>query len=106
MTAALRVGIIGTGWGSLVHGPAYKIVDGYDLAAICARNPERLAKAAEALGVRDTATDWESFVRRDDLDVISVAAPVALHHPITLAALAAGKHGPGRNPVAAPRAPA
>jgi predicted dehydrogenase len=92
MTAALRVGIIGTGWGSLVHGPAYRVVDGYDLVAICARNPERLATAAGALGVRDTATDWESFVCRDDLDVISIAAPVELHHAMTLAALAAGKH--------------
>jgi predicted dehydrogenase len=92
MTQALRVGIIGTGWGALVHGPAYQIVDGYDLVAMCARNPERLAKAAETLGVQDTASDWESFVRRDDLDVISVAAPVELHHPMALAALAAGKH--------------
>ena len=92
MSDALRVGIIGTGWGSLVHGPAYQIVDGYDLAAICARNPERLAKAADSLGLQDTATDWEAFVRRDDLDVISIAAPVEMHHPMTLAALAAGKH--------------
>ncbi len=92
MTAALRVGIIGTGWGSLVHGPAYRVVNGYDLVAICARNPDRLAAAAATLGVADTATDWESFVRRDDLDVISIAAPVELHHTMTLAALAAGKH--------------
>ena len=92
MTHALRVGIVGTGWGALVHGPAYSIVAGYELTAICARNPERLARTAESLGVAQTATDWQEFVRRDDLDVISVAVPVELHHPITLAALDAGKH--------------
>jgi predicted dehydrogenase len=31
-------------------------------------------------------------VARPDLDLISVATPVALHHPITMAAIAAGKH--------------
>jgi predicted dehydrogenase len=88
----LRVGIIGTGWGSLVHAPAFGIVDGYDLTAICARNPGRLARAAAAAGIDDTSTDWRSFVQRDDLDLISVATPVELHYPIVLAALAAGRH--------------
>jgi len=34
VTDALRVGIVGTGWGALVHGPAYSIVAGYELTAI------------------------------------------------------------------------
>jgi predicted dehydrogenase len=92
MTEALRVGIVGTGWGSLVHAPAFQVVDGYDLTAICARNAERLAKAADAWGIEDTSNDWDAFVRRDDLDLISVATPVELHHPIVLAALAAGRN--------------
>jgi predicted dehydrogenase len=92
MTGDLRVGIIGTGWGSLVHAPAFKIADGYELTAICARDPGRLAKAAEAARIDDTSTDWRSFVQRDDLDVISVATPVESHHPMVLAALAAGRH--------------
>ena len=61
MTGGLRVGIVGTGWGSLVHAPAFTIADGYDLTAICARDPGRLAKAAAAAGIDDTATDWRSF---------------------------------------------
>jgi len=44
------------------------------------------------LGIADTSTDWESFVRRDDLDVISVCTPVDLHHEQAMAAIAAGKH--------------
>jgi predicted dehydrogenase len=91
-TDPLRVGIIGTGWGALVHTPAFRLVDGYDVVAVCARNEERLALTADKLGITDTSTDWEAFVGRDDIDVVSVATPVELHHPITLAALAAGKH--------------
>lgn len=90
--SALRVGVVGTGWGALVHVPAFRAVPEFEVAAICARNPEKLADTAAKLGIDDTSTDWESFVQRPDLDVISVSAPVELHHPITLAALNAGKH--------------
>jgi predicted dehydrogenase len=86
------VGVVGVGWGSLVHVPAFRLVDGFTVAALCGRTPRRLERAAVATGITDTATDWEWFVRRDDLDVIAVATPVELHHPIALAALAAGKH--------------
>ena len=88
---SLRVGIVGVGWGALVQVPAYRAAAGFEPVALCARTPERLAKAAARLGIDDTSTDWRSFVQRDDLDVISVATPTALHAEMTLAALAAGK---------------
>jgi len=83
----IRVGIVGVGWGTVVHAPAFRLVDGYELVAICARRPESLAKAQAKLGIVDGSTNWRSFVRRDDLDLISVAAPVALHSEVTLAAI-------------------
>ena len=92
MATNLRVGIIGVGWGALVHTPAFRAVDGYEVVAICASRPESVAAASERLGIADTSTDWASFVRRDDLDLISVSAPVQLHHDMFLAALSAGKH--------------
>ncbi|HVW45215.1 MAG TPA: Gfo/Idh/MocA family oxidoreductase [Amycolatopsis sp.] len=88
---ALRVGIVGVGWGAHVQVPAYRAATGYEPVALCARTRERLDGAAARLGIDDTSTDWRSFVERDDLDVISVATPTALHHEITVAALAAGK---------------
>ncbi|MBX6387748.1 MAG: Gfo/Idh/MocA family oxidoreductase [Frankia sp.] len=87
----LRVGVVGVGWGALVQVPAYRAAAGFEPVALCARTPERLGKVAARLGVDDTSTDWRSFVQRDDLDVISVATPTALHADITLAALEAGK---------------
>jgi len=88
----IRVGVVGVGWGTVVHAPAFRLVDGYELVAICARRPETLAKAQEKLGITDGSTDWRSFVQRDDLDLISIATPVKLHQEVTLAAIAAGKH--------------
>jgi predicted dehydrogenase len=88
---SLRVGVIGTGWGSHVQVPAFRAADGFDPVALCARNPERLARIAGKLAIPDVSTDWQSFVARDDLDVISVATPTMLHRDMTLAALDAGK---------------
>jgi predicted dehydrogenase len=87
----LRVGVIGVGWGAHVQVPGFRAADGFEPVALCARTPGRLEKVARKLGIDDTSTDWESFVTRDDLDVISVATPTTLHHDMTLAALDAGK---------------
>jgi len=92
MTDGMRVGLVGVGWGALVHAPAFRAVDGYELVAVCARRAESVARAAERLGISDTSTDWRSFVTRDDLDLISVSPPVPYHHDMFHAALAAGKH--------------
>jgi predicted dehydrogenase len=87
----LRVGIIGVGWGAHVQVPGFRAAKGFEPVALCARTPERLQRVAGKLGIEQTSTDWQSFVTRDDLDVISVATPTVLHHEMTLAALAAGK---------------
>ena len=96
---ALRVGVIGVGWGSSVHVPAFRSVAGFDLAALCGRS-ERVLAVAAAAGIADVGRDWEAFVRRDDLDLIAIATPVALHHPMAMAAIAAGKHVLCEKPVA------
>jgi predicted dehydrogenase len=88
---ALRVGIIGAGWGSHVQVPGFRAAAGFEPVALCARTPARLARAAKKAGIPDTSTDWQSFVTRDDLDVISVATPTVQHREMTLAAIEAGK---------------
>lgn len=87
----LRVGIIGVGWGARVQVPGFRAARGFEPVALCARTPERLQRVADKLGIEQTSTNWESFVTRDDLDVISIATPTVLHHEMTLVALAAGK---------------
>ena len=89
--APIRVGVIGVGWGSLVQVPAFRMVPAFDVVALCSRRPERVAAAGERLGIGDVSTDWQSFVARDDLDLISVCTPVDHHHDQVLAAIANGK---------------
>jgi predicted dehydrogenase len=98
--AAIRVGIIGVGWGAIVQAPAFRAVPEYELVALCSRRPERVAAAAEQLEIAETSTDWREFVQRDDLDLISVCTPVDLHAEQTIAAVEAGKHVLCEKPVA------
>lgn len=92
MRDTLRVGIIGLGWGSMVHAPAFRSAGGYELMALCGRDPGRLQAVGERWGIADLSTDWQDFVKRPDLDVISIATPVQMHRPMVEAAFAAGKH--------------
>src|ERR1700683_125166 len=100
MTDQLRVGIIGVGWGSLVQVPAFRAAGGYEVAALCSRRAERAAEAGARLGIEDASTDWEQFVRRPDLDIISVCTPTDLHREQVLGAIGAGKHVLCEKPVA------
>ena len=90
--AVMRVGVVGVGWGALVHVPAYRAVEGFEVRALCSRQPDRVRAAADRLLVEDTSTDWRSFVERTDLDLISVSAPVTLHRDLAIATIEAGKH--------------
>jgi predicted dehydrogenase len=59
---------------------------------VCTRRPERAQAAAERFNIPNVVTDYEEMIRMDGLDAVSVVTPVSLHHPVTMAALAAGKH--------------
>jgi predicted dehydrogenase len=103
---AIRVGIIGVGWGSVVQVPAFRAVPEYEVVALCSRRPERVAVAGERMAVADRSSDCRSFVARADLDLISVCTPVDLLVEQTVAALVAGKHVLCEKPVAVTEADA
>lgn len=62
------------------------------LAAIAGKELDRLPVLAAEFNVATTASDWEDLVENPDIDIISIATPNSLHHPIAVAALKAGKH--------------
>src|ERR1700744_3728418 len=100
MTDQLRVGIIGVGWGSMVQLPAFRAAGGYEVAALCSRRAERVAAAGTRWGIEDVTTDWQRFVQRPDLHVISVCTPTSMHCQQGLGAVRAGKHVLCEKPVA------
>jgi predicted dehydrogenase len=86
-----RVGIIGAGFGVQVHLPAFPS-EGWEVAALCSRTRDKARAAADAAGVKDVHTDAGELIARTDIDAIAISTPPATHHPLSVAALNAGKH--------------
>ena len=103
---ALRVGVVGYGyWGpnlarNFAASPACRLVRVADLSA------QRRAAAQATFPWIETADDPAAVTKADDLDVVVVATPVALHHPLAKDALEAGKHVWVEKPLAATSAEA
>jgi len=92
-TKRLQAGVIGTGWwAELEHLPGLQSRADLEVAALCGRNPERLAALADKFGIADRFTDWRQLIARGGLDLMVIVTPNFLHHPIALAALNAGLH--------------
>ena len=62
------------------------------LKVVCGQQEAPLNKFAARWGWEDIETSWERVVERSDIDVVDIALPTYLHHPVALAAAAAGKH--------------
>ena len=89
--SAVRIGVIGVGFGARVHIPAYAS-EGLEVVAVCTRREETARAAAERFGIGSVFTDYEAMLGMDGLDAVAVVGPRELHHPMALAALEAGKH--------------
>jgi predicted dehydrogenase len=90
MTDRLRAGIVGAGFMGEVHARAVRAAGGV-VARVAASTPERSAAAAARLGAEAPAESAEALSTSDDVDVVHVCTPNALHVPTAEQALAAGK---------------
>ena len=98
----LKVGVVGAGFAGRAHMQGYKNVsEDADLIAICDVSQDRAQEAAEKYDIPNVFTDYEVMLRLSELDAISVCLPNAMHMPVTVAALEAGKHVLCEKPLAA-----
>jgi len=96
----IGVGVIGFGWMGQAHSRAYRDIPVYygdsgirpKLAAVADNVPARLDLARDNFGFGWGTLDWHELIDRDDVDVVDITAPNALHQEIAEAAAAAGKH--------------
>ncbi len=85
----IRVAIIGAGIGA-EHLAGYRALpDAWEVALIVDRDAARATAMARDIPV---ATEIETALSDASIDVIDICLPPALHVPVTLDALAAGKH--------------
>jgi predicted dehydrogenase len=90
MADYLRAGIIGAGFIGAVHADAVRAARGV-VSRVAASSPSRAAEAADRLGALAPANGAEELIDADDVDVVHICTPNALHVPLARRALAAGK---------------
>ncbi len=98
---SVRVAMIGTGEIALSnHVPGLKLIPEARLVALCDSDPATLHRASQKTGVTATFTDYRQLIERSDIDAVIVATPNIVHYPISMAAIAAGKHILCEKPIA------
>ena len=89
--SAPRIAVVGSGDIARAHVVGYKAA-GVEIVAICDINVEMLARRKREWEIDDTYTDYRQLLANQDFDALSICTPNSTHHPITMAAVAAGKH--------------
>ena len=105
--ARLRIGVIGSGFIGRAHsialsavGTVFAGIEPPILDMIAESDARHAAGAARDLGFRRSTGDWRELVNDREIDVVYVCSPNYLHHEMTLAAIAAGKHVHCEKPLA------
>lgn len=92
----LKVGVIGVGsknsWAREAHVAAVLAVPGLELLSVATRDPDTAQATADEFGAQRGYGDARELIRDDDVDIVTVGAPVPAHRDLILAALDAGKH--------------
>ena len=87
-----RWAMVGTGLMLELIGHDLARTENVDAAVIVSRTQERANAAAREYGFAEGSADFETVLHRDDIDVVYIATPHALHFEQAMAALDAGKH--------------
>ncbi|MEY9863953.1 putative dehydrogenase [Catenulispora sp. GAS73] len=87
----VRAGIAGAGMVAAVHADAIRRA-GASVVGVAASTPERSKAAAPRVGAGRAFDSAEELAVSDEIDVLHVCTPNALHGPLVRAALSAGKH--------------
>src|SRR5437773_856360 len=92
-TGKLKIGIVGLGTNTrLRHVPGLRACPDVEIVAVCNRRPESTGTAARDLNIPRTFEHWQDLVADPAVDAVVIGTWPNLHCPVTLAALAHGKH--------------
>jgi len=89
----VRVGIAGTGGMANYHAEQFLAIPGVEIAAVCDVDGARArAFAARHAPAAEVFEDFSALLAAARVDAVSIVTPDRFHSPMSLAALAAGKH--------------
>lgn len=89
----VRIGLVGCGSiAQFAHLPALMKADGVKLVALCEGREELLQAMGVRCGVSKLFRDYGAFLADAEVEAVILAVPDKLHVPMSIQALAAGKH--------------
>ncbi|GAB2880528.1 Gfo/Idh/MocA family oxidoreductase [Uliginosibacterium flavum] len=89
----IRVGVVGAGANTRdKHIPGLRAQPGVEVLSVVNSSRASSEKVARELSIPQVADSWRALVEDSGIDAVMIGTWPYLHCPITLAALAAGKH--------------
>ncbi len=88
----IRAGMIGAGFMGRVHTEAIRRLGNVEVAAVAGVSEEEARAFGECMGIERTTGDYHKVLEDPSIDAVHVCTPNVLHHPISKAAMQAGKH--------------
>jgi predicted dehydrogenase len=88
----IRVLLIGTGFGALVHAPGFTRHPAFALAGVASGTLENAKRVASEFSAPYVTDDWKRMLEEVEADLVSIATPVDQHYPMARAALERGRH--------------
>jgi predicted dehydrogenase len=96
----INIALIGHKFMGKAHSNAYRQVRRFfpgklvpRMKVLCGKaSAEELEATARELGWEESDCEWERVIERKDIDIVDIATPGYLHHPMALAAAQTGKH--------------
>ncbi len=88
----IRTAMIGAGFMGKVHTEAVRRLGNVEVAAVAGISEQEARGFGAAMGIEKTTGDYRTVLADPTIDAVHVLTPNALHHPITMEALKAGKH--------------
>jgi predicted dehydrogenase len=89
----IRVGVVGAGANTRLHHiPKLQAIAGVEVVSVANRSRASAQRVADEFGIASVYDSWKSLIEAPDTDAIVIGTWPYMHCPVTLAALAAGKH--------------
>src|SRR5262245_8296770 len=93
MPDTIRVGVVGAGGNTRLHHiPKLKQIEGVEIVSVANRSRASSERVAKEFGIPRVHERWDDLVNDPAIDAVVIGTWPYLHCPVTLAALAAGKH--------------
>jgi predicted dehydrogenase len=96
----VKTALVGAGFIGPHHVEAARRLGFVDFVAVAGRTPESAAEKAQALHIPRSYGSIEALLEDPEVEVIHNCTPNDLHYPVTMAAIAKGKHVIADKPLA------